>query len=1254
MNFGKFKKVSEKIIVFLIVFAVFGFFEVRNAKAVFEGGNNFVFNATSTGTAWSAPSWVKRIMVKAWGAGGGGGGAGDAASQDGGGGGGGSFARGSVDVSNAESLTVYVGGGGVRGTVTAGNDDVGGGGGGGGYSGIARGATFLVQAGGGGGGGGAADDANEAGGGGGGGANGLRGANASCGAAGPGNGGEGARSLSAGGGGDGCAPGTAGASGSGTTGGGGGGNSAVGDGAAGGANGGGAGGISATADTAGGGGGGGGAFGGGGGEGATASDPEGAGGGGGGSSLISGVDSYIATTTGQTGTNAGAQGTAAENTDANYASPAGDGGRADETAANSQGQSGEPGRVVISTPIIISGKIYSDEGITPIQTAGIVVKAAFGSSTPGVFATTTILNNNGYFTIWDIFPFQVGTGTPISVWVDGDVSIKAYAMTKASSTLNQIIDLDLYQNRIIVRHEATTATSTAIADMSLYDNDDDADILFKANGGTLEVEKGQMLYVWPGTHFNTGGAVTLHGNAAANLDGDLKLASGNGTTSAMTLGGNLTMAGSYFASSTSILSPGTNTVTFSATTTGKNIYATTTPFYNLTFAGSGGTTGGWAFQGNASTTNTFTITNGAITAPSTFLSVGVDYANSGTFTHNSGAVLFDGASAQSFSGTMSGGSAFNNVRFSGAGTKSFGANSASTTGFTINSGAGAVTAPSTLLSISGNYANSGTFSANNGTTTFNGASAQTLSGTLTSPSSFYNLEITNNSATTTFAAAASTTNNFFIKTPNTRVEFAAGATSTIVNLLINGGSTGNEIYLHSATPASQWNIHATGTRAVSYANIKDSNACSSAGDIDVSGGTNINGGNNNCWTFVSDTEPTVSSAANQTFGLNQDPTAMSQITLTGGTGAKVFSATDATGDIRIAIATSTVNMRWDTTVTAASFTFGGAGSDNIDTGTVYYEGGNGGDSVLRIDVTTNFANSEQLTISGGKFKSFGTLNAAAAGIRLYREGPADATIDDTDDKTITITGSLTLSTHASGQELNKLETGGTSVSNAELFNFTLAPSGENINVSSLKIDLDQIVGFACSNLTTVELYIDFTANADVDAWETATGTPACSINSAAGTGSVTFNPAFQATTSRSYIMRVGTVSSNDPGDKIRFSMPASNITSTGQTASGSITAGGSVNSIIHFRTSLHGISPITETPSEIRRGGGTQQSSGSGSEGGGGAPPGEQPQGGGSQQGAGGESGFVPNTRFLASVIYSSLTNILRLLSSAFSVILTI
>ena len=50
---------------------------------------------------------------------------------------------------------------------------------------------------------------------------------------------------------------------------------------------------------------------------------------------------------------------------------------------------------------------------------------------------------------------------------------------------------------------------------------------------------------------------------------------------------------------------------------------------------------------------------------------------------------------------------------------------------------GSVTAPSGTLIVGGSFANSGTFNANNGTTTLNGTSQQILSGSMVGSNAFY-------------------------------------------------------------------------------------------------------------------------------------------------------------------------------------------------------------------------------------------------------------------------------------------------------------------------------------------------------------------------------------------------------------------------------------------------------------------------------------------------------------------------------------
>ena len=744
----------------------------------FAGSQDFTTAATTT---WAVPDGVTSITVKVWGAGGGGG-----------------FVQDTISVTPGESLTVVVGSVGGAGQHDGGNAD-GSGGGGGGHSAFKRNGTYLLIAGGGGG-GGSGSEANEGGGaGGGGGTHTSQGVNGTTGSgSGPGNGGGGGTSLAAGLGGTGGS-GTDGLKGTDNTGGKGG--DGTGGGLAGGAGGaigsGGNGGLGAVEDQAGGAGGGGGRFGGGGGEEGAGG---GAGGGGGGSGLCN--DGTCDDQAAGNGVTEGGASIGGHN------SARGAGGAA--VGKQTSGNAGEAGQVLIewADPINISGNIYTNEGITAAGT-GKVVKIMVGTSTPGIFATTTA----GAGGFWGYAGIQtgLGTGTPITVWVDGDTSFRAATFTQASSSLPgaNITNLNLYQNRVIVRHEGTSATSTTITNMADYDGDNDPDIMYKANSGTLTVNAGNMLYIWPGTEFAPGGTVTIHGNAASTeVDGSLKLPYGTGpagtaTSSILSMNGSkLTLAGSFLASSTSIFTS-LATTTFNATSTvPKNIISTSSPFYNLEF---NGTVGSWNFGDNpATTTGNFAVLTGTTTLPSTNLFVGGNFANTGRIISTLGTTTFNGTTTQYLSGFMVGTSTLNNVKFSSPATTTFAAN-ASTTNFFIESGA-STTAPS-LLSVSGNYSNSGTFNDNSGTVYIASTTApQYLSNTMTGDSAFNNLTILNNSGTDAetnpgiiFTAAASTTGTFTAITPSTKIRFKAGATTTLQNLTLDGQDSGTKITLRAAT-----------------------------------------------------------------------------------------------------------------------------------------------------------------------------------------------------------------------------------------------------------------------------------------------------------------------------------------------------------------------------------------------------------------------------------------------------------------------
>jgi len=126
--------------------------------------------------------------------------------------------------------------------------------------------------------------------------------------------------------------------------------------------------------------------------------------------------------------------------------------------------------------------------------------------------------------------------------------------------------------------------------------------------------------------------------------------------------------------------------------------------------------------------------------------------------------------------------------------------------------------------------------------------------------------------------------------------------------------------------------------------------------------------------------PTISSAANQVFEIGQATTAISQITITDDTVSPVITATD---DLRIAIATSSVDMRWDTTDITA--TFGGTASGKVSN-PISYEGGG---SVLVIPVDTDFAAGDTLTVIDLSFTNFNSTNAAVSVLDILKDGPGD-------------------------------------------------------------------------------------------------------------------------------------------------------------------------------------------------------------------------------------------------------------------------
>jgi hypothetical protein len=202
----------------------------------------------------------------------------------------------------------------------------------------------------------------------------------------------------------------------------------------------------------------------------------------------------------------------------------------------------------------------------------------------------------------------------------------------------------------------------------------------------------------------------------------------------------------------------------------------------------------------------------------------------------------------------------------------------------INSGA-TLKANGSTVQISGDYTNNGTFNAGTSTVVLNGTGLQSLSGTMTGSSAFYNLTITNNSgasasdcertgftASVDFNSAATATNDYTINTANVRIEYNSGSTYTFNNIKWNGQAAGTRIYFRNSLTSGTWLLNVSGTQAVSYVNVSRSDA--SPGDtIDATDGTSVDCGNNTNWNFFT---PTISYSisANSLFLGNLNPTAV--------------------------------------------------------------------------------------------------------------------------------------------------------------------------------------------------------------------------------------------------------------------------------------------------------------------------------------------------------------------------------------------
>lgn len=654
--------------------------------------------------------------------------------------------------------------------------------------------------------------------------------------------------------------------------------------------------------------------------------------------------------------------------------------------ANDSDVGGDPGLIRwddSATDITIAGNVYSDEGTTVSSvcdntTQVVVLKVeGAGSYTSSCNATT------GAYSIPDV---SFNPGDALVVFLNTGGGARAANVSKDPST--NIANMHLYENRVIVRHEDTSPLT--IADMSIYDTDQDSDIPFDAEDSatdTLTLPPEKKLIIWDSKTLAPAGNITLEsGGSGSAWDGTLELKTNAIFSAASTQSHSI--GGSLIVGSGGGISGAQSTFTFTATTTGKTITPGSSSFYNIVFNGSGGN---WAFSGGTvSAMNDFTISAGTVTLPTATTTVGGSFSNTGgTFMHNNGILeLTASSSGKSVRGN---GSSFYSLFFNGSG----GAwtmqdtNATSSNNFTIS--AGTVTLPSGTLAVGGSFVNTGTFAHASGVVKlYATAAGKTVQA---SASSFYNLLMNGSGGEWTWLDTSATTTNDFTITN--------GSTTLPTGTLAIGGSFINSGVFNHAGGTVKFNASTTGKSVTpgssSFAALLFNNASGGwtiTANATSTGTTTLAAANS--FTLASGATLSVGGVFTNSVGGAATTWTNSTLVINASTTAAINTKTN-NGDSygTLVIGPNTDISMWKSSAATTSVYVSGSlysqdhadvdgdlhiwGDYNRSSGNEYwsyatdFDGTALGGSSRQVDV--RIASSSNLTFSGGTFEILGTASA---------------------------------------------------------------------------------------------------------------------------------------------------------------------------------------------------------------------------------------------------------------------------------------
>ncbi len=185
--------------------------------------------------------------------------------------------------------------------------------------------------------------------------------------------------------------------------------------------------------------------------------------------------------------------------------------------------------------------------------------------------------------------------------------------------------------------------------------------------------------------------------------------------------------------------------------------------------------------------------SGNFTNNGTLMLQGVETITSLANDSSSGTVEYDGNGTYSL---LNFGYVYHNLLFNGTGSWTL--SSPLTVNNNLNIASGTLSSGGNNITLDGNWANTGTYNADNNTVILNG-NDQTINGSTT----FYNL------------TKATTNGSVLI--------FQAGNTQTVTNMLTLTGTSGNLLALQSTLSGTQWRLNLTGSSNLNYLAVQDSN-----------------------------------------------------------------------------------------------------------------------------------------------------------------------------------------------------------------------------------------------------------------------------------------------------------------------------------------------------------------------------------------------------------------------------------------------